>query len=67
MIAHVGDRIVLEGAHLGDGRRVGVITGVGHSDGSPPFRVRWQESGRITFIFPGAEAHLEDPHEGGLS
>jgi hypothetical protein len=59
MIAHVGDRIVLEGAHLGDARRVGVVVAVARSDGSPPYRVRWLDDGRITLIFPGAEAHIE--------
>ncbi|MCU7729450.1 DUF1918 domain-containing protein [Actinoplanes sp. KI2] len=68
MIAHVGDRIVIEGTHLGDGRRVGVITEVGHPDGAPPYRVRWEENGETSLIFPGAEAHLDNPrHEGGTS
>jgi len=68
MIAHVGDRIVIEGTHLGDGRRVGVITDVAHPDGSPPYRVRWEDTGDTTLIFPGAEAHLQDPgHTGGSS
>jgi hypothetical protein len=58
MIAHVGDRLVLEGTHLDDVRRVGVITGVCHDDGAPPYYVRWQD-GRITMIFPGAEARIE--------
>jgi hypothetical protein len=59
MIAHVGDRLVLEGTHLDDVRRVGVITGVGHDDGAPPYYVRWQEDGRMTMIFPGPEARIE--------
>jgi Domain of unknown function (DUF1918) len=59
MIAHVGDRLVLEGTHFDDVRRVGVITGVGHDDGAPPYHVRWLEDGRITMIFPGAEARIE--------
>ncbi|MEV6495383.1 DUF1918 domain-containing protein, partial [Actinoplanes sp. NPDC051633] len=32
MIAHVGDRLVLKGAHVGDLRRIGVIIAVNHSD-----------------------------------
>ncbi|WP_412734985.1 DUF1918 domain-containing protein [Krasilnikovia sp. MM14-A1259] len=58
MNAQVGDQIVLEGTHLGDGRRVGEIIAVGHPDGSPPYEVRWQDSGRTTLIFPGPEAHI---------
>jgi len=58
MIAHVGDRLVLDGTNLDVGR-VGVITVVCHDDGAPPYHVRWLEDGRITMIFPGAEAHIE--------
>jgi uncharacterized protein DUF1918 len=61
MIAHIGDRIVLEGTHLGDTRRVGVIVAVARADGSPPYQVRWLADGRTTLIFPGAEAHVESP------
>jgi len=59
MIAQIGDRIVLEATHLGEARRVGVITAVAHDDGAPPYRVRWLENGRTTLIFPGAEARIE--------
>ena len=61
MIAHVGDRIVLEGTHLGDARRVGEIIAVSRADGTPPYQVRWLDDGRTTLIFPGAEAHVETP------
>ena len=59
MIAHVGDRLVLNPTPLGDTRRVGVITGVHHDDGAPPYVVRWLEDERTTMIFPGEEAHVE--------
>jgi hypothetical protein len=59
MIAHAGDRIVLDGTHLGDARRVGIITAVGDDDGAPPYRVRWLDDGRTTLIFPGPEARIE--------
>jgi len=63
MIAHVGDRIVIEATHLSETRRVGVVTAVGHADGAPPYRVRWLDDGRTTLIFPGAEARIEHPAE----
>jgi len=63
MIAHIGDRIVLEGTHLGDHRRVGVVLAVAHSDGGPPYQVRWLDDGKTTLIFPGAEAAIESPTE----
>ena len=59
MIAQVGDRIIVEGTHVGDGRRIGVITGLTHADGAPPYLVRWLDSGRSTLIFPGPEARIE--------
>jgi hypothetical protein len=61
MIAQVGDRIVLENVHLGDPRRVGVVTEVTHPDGTPPYQVRWLDNGHTTLIFPGAEARIEHP------
>lgn len=63
MIAHIGDRIVMDGKHVGDARRVGVITGVGHVDGTPPYQVQWLDDGRTTLIFPGVEARVEPAAE----
>jgi hypothetical protein len=59
MKAQIGDQIILDGTHLGDPRRVGVITAVAHTDGAPPYEVRWLDDGRTTFIFPGPEARIE--------
>jgi Domain of unknown function (DUF1918) len=59
MIAHAGDRIVLEGIHLGDRRRIGVIIAVRHPDGTPPYEVRWLDTGQEALVFPGPEAHVE--------
>ena len=59
MNAHVGDRLVVHGTHLGDTRRTAVITNLRHDDGSPPYEVRWLDDGRTTLIFPGPEAHIE--------
>jgi len=58
MHATIGDLLVLEGTHLGDARRTAVITGLTHSDGSPPYEVRW-EDGRTTLIFPGPQGRIE--------
>ena len=59
MIAHIGDRVILDGTHLGDARRVGVVTATPHTDGGPPYQVRWLSDGRTTLIFPGPEARIE--------
>jgi hypothetical protein len=59
MIAHVGDRIIVEGTYLSEVRRVGIITAVSHGDGAPPYQVRWLDDGHTSLIFPGAEARIE--------
>jgi hypothetical protein len=59
MIAHIGDRLVMDGKHLGDARRAGVIVGVSHGDGTPPYQVQWLDDGHTTLIFPGVEARIE--------
>jgi len=61
MIAHVGDRVVVEGTHQGDSRRVGVVTAVHHEDGTPPYEVRWLDNGHQSMIYPGATTRIEPP------
>jgi hypothetical protein len=61
MKAKVGDRLVLEGTHVGDPRRIGIVTALRHEDGSPPYVVRWLDTGKEGLVFPGAEAHVEAP------
>ncbi len=59
MKAMVGDRLVINGTNLGDRRRVGIVTGVAHPDGSPPYVVRWLEDNHESVVFPGPTAHVE--------
>lgn len=59
MHAHIGDRLILEGTHVGDPRRIGVVTELRHQDGTPPYVVRWLDSGREGLVFPGPEARVE--------
>jgi len=63
MIGHVGDRVVLEGTHVGDARRVGVIVEVRHEDGSPPYVVRWLDDDHEALMFPGPDARIEPAHD----
>jgi len=58
--AQVGDRLVVEGVHVGDRRRVGVVLEVPHEDGSPPYTVRWLDNDHEALVFPGSEAHIEE-------
>ncbi len=54
MHAHVGDRLIVEG----DAARTGLIIGVPHADGSPPYIVKWLATGHIAMISPGDFARL---------
>ncbi|MFE9171741.1 pyridoxamine 5'-phosphate oxidase family protein [Streptomyces kebangsaanensis] len=64
MHAHLGDRLVVESPVTGVGRRDGEIVGLHHDDGTPPYDVRWSDTGEITLVFPGPDAHVHHPvHE----
>jgi hypothetical protein len=54
MYAHVGDRLIMDG----DTRRAGLIIGVPHQDGTPPYIVRWLTSGHIAMVSPGQFARI---------
>ncbi|NUT34699.1 MAG: DUF1918 domain-containing protein [Hamadaea sp.] len=59
MKAKVGDRLIMEGAHVGEARRIGVVLELRHPDGSPPYLVRWLNDGHEALVFPGPDAHIE--------
>jgi hypothetical protein len=59
MKAKVGDRLIMEGAKVGDTRRIGVVLEVRHDDGTPPYLVRWLSDGHEALVFPGPDAHIE--------
>ena len=59
MTASPGDRLVIGPHHLGGQGRDGEILEVRGDDGGPPFLVRWEDSGRISLLYPGSDAHVE--------
>ncbi|MGR6998245.1 DUF1918 domain-containing protein [Yinghuangia aomiensis] len=59
MKAQVGDWMVVESLHVGEPRRVGLVIRVDHSDGSPPYWVRWTDDDHESLFFPGPEARIE--------
>ena len=64
MQAKPGDFLVVASSHLEHPPRVGLIEEVHGEDGGPPYVVRWEEDGRITTVFPGNDAHIEQhPHD----
>ena len=54
MRAHVGDRLVTDG----DPARTGLIIGIPHADGSPPYVVKWLATGHIAMVSPGQFARI---------
>jgi transcriptional regulator with XRE-family HTH domain len=77
MRAQLGDRLVVESPATGVTRRDGEIVGLHHDDGTPPYDVRWSDTGEVTVVFPGPDAHIQhrqqqphqpheprEPHEG---
>ncbi len=63
--ARVGDRLIVGGSTVGDEGRDGEIVGLHHPDGTPPFDVRWSDTGRVTLVFPGPDARVQHfpPHD----
>jgi CBS-domain-containing membrane protein len=56
--ARIGDQIVVHRHVLGEPDRDGEILEVHNPAGDPPFRVRWADTGRVTFFYPGPDAEI---------
>ena len=52
MRARVGDRLV-----VGEDR-IGEVMGVPSADGSPPYIIKWLNSGHIAMVFPDQYARI---------
>jgi hypothetical protein len=59
MHAQVGDRMVIRNRLLGHPVRDGEILEVRHADGSPPYVVRWSDTGHVSLFFPGPDAYVD--------
>ncbi len=59
MFASVGDRLVVRSNHVDGPVRDGVILEVRHADGSPPYVVRWSDTGHEALVFPGPDAEVQ--------
>jgi len=59
MFAKKGDRLVVHGLHVGDSGRDGEILEVEHEDGSPPYLVRWSDTGHEALVYPGPDAVVQ--------
>ena len=68
MYAEAGDRLVVRSLHLDGPVRDAEILEVKHEDGSPPYLVRWSDTGHEALVFPGPDAYVEHyaaTHTGG--
>jgi hypothetical protein len=59
MRASVGDRIVVRGCHGGDPIRDCEVLEVRGPDGTPPYLVRWGDTGHEAILYPGSDAFVE--------
>ena len=59
MEASAGDRIIIKGHRIGEHERDGEILEVCGRDGHPPYRVQWDDTGRVSLFFPGVDAAVE--------
>ena len=64
MYAHKGDRIVVRSQHLGSPVRDAEVLEVEHADGTPPYRVRWSDTGHESLFFPGPDAFIDHGEPG---
>jgi len=58
MQAKVGDRIAIQGHHVGEHERECTVVALRHEDGTPPYLVRWADTGREDLFFPGPDATI---------
>lgn len=58
MQASIGDRIIINGHHLGEPERDAQILEVHGHEGEPPYVVRWDD-GHEGLFFPGSDATIQ--------
>jgi len=59
LTAKPGDRLVVRAHHIREPERDARILEVLGPNGTPPYRVRWTETGRESLLFPGPDAFVE--------
>lgn len=62
MHARVGDQIVIRSAHVDEPVRDGEVLEVRGRDGSPPYLVRWSDTGHEALLVPGPDATVRHLH-----
>ena len=59
MKAQVGDQVIVASATTGAPARTGTIVELRHPDGTPPYVVRWSDTGHEAVYFPGHDGRVE--------
>jgi len=59
MKAQIGDQVVVASAQTGVPARTGTIVELRHPDGTPPYVVRWSDTGHEGVYFPGHDGRIE--------
>jgi hypothetical protein len=54
--------MIVKAHHVGEPDRDGEILEVRGADGTPPYVVRWEETGHETLFFPGSDATVQHFH-----
>lgn len=54
-----GDRLVIQGHHVGEPDRDAEILEARGSGGGPPYLVRWEDGGAVSLLYPGSDARIE--------
>ncbi|WP_278236714.1 dsRBD fold-containing protein [Isoptericola sp. AK164] len=63
MKASVGDRIITASGVVGGAVRDGIVVDCPHDDGSPPYQVRWSDTGEESLVYPGPDSLVQ--HDDG--
>jgi len=67
MHAQPGDWLIVEQASIDHEARHGLIEEVHSTDGTPPYLVRWLDTGHEALVFPGPDAHVRTHEEHELA
>ena len=59
MYARKGDRLVIHSRAVDGPVRDAEVLEVRHPDGSPPYLVRWSDTGHEALVFPGPDASVQ--------
>jgi hypothetical protein len=60
MHAKPGDRIIIRGHRIGEPDHDGEIIEARGPGGTPPFLVRWGDSGHTGLLYPGTDAEIQE-------